>query len=66
MKTEYIAARRIFLKSAATLGGLAALFGLIRPAQTAEPKEVQPQPEQTNQGYRLTEHVKKYYQSARL
>jgi hypothetical protein len=66
MKTEYIPTRRVFLKNAATLGGLAAFFGLVRPSAATEPKEVPPQQEQTNRGYRLTEHVKKYYQTARL
>jgi hypothetical protein len=44
---------------------LAALFGLVRPA-IAKPKESLPQPEPVSQGYRLTEHVKKYYEKARL
>lgn len=65
MKMESPVGRRMFLKGAAVFGGLAALFGGIRPV-AAKPKEPMAQPEQPSQGYRLTEHVKKYYETARL
>jgi hypothetical protein len=65
MKMGSIIGRRTFIKGAAIFSGLAALFGLVRPA-IAKPKESLPQPEPVSQGYRLTEHVKKYYEKARL
>jgi hypothetical protein len=65
MKIESIIGRRQFLKSATIFGGLAALLGMARPAAT-KPKVPQQQPEYSGQGYRLTEHVKKYYETARL
>ena len=64
MKLEFSGNRRSFLKGAAIVGGLALLFGLDRPA-AAKPKQSPPQPEQSK-GYRLTEHVKKYYETARM
>jgi hypothetical protein len=64
MNIESIMGRRKFLKSATIFGGLAALLGLVKPAG-AGPKGPQRQPEQPVQGYRLTEHVKKYYETAR-
>jgi hypothetical protein len=65
MKTECIIGRRTFIKGAAIFSGLAALLGLTRPA-TARPKESPAQPDEASQGYRLTEHVKRYYETARL
>jgi hypothetical protein len=65
MKVECIIGRRTFIKGAAIFSGLAALLGLVRPA-TAKPAESLPQPEPVSQGYRLTEHVNKYYETARL
>ena len=65
MKIESIIGRRKFLKSATILGGLAALLGIVKPADSGM-KEPQCQPEHSDQGYRLTEHVKKYYETARL
>ena len=65
MNIESIIGRRKFLKSATIFGGLAALFGIFRPA-TGGPKELHQQPKQSSHGYRLTEHVKKYYETARL
>jgi hypothetical protein len=65
MKVELTSSRRTFMKSAAIFSGLAALFGIVKPAR-AKPKEPSPEREQPSQGYRLTEHVKKYYETARL
>ncbi len=65
MEIESIIGRRKFLKGATIFGGLAALLGILRPA-AAGPKDPPRQPERSGQGYRLTEHVKKYYKTARL
>ncbi len=67
MKIESIAiiGRRQFIKGATIIGGLAALLRIVKPA-AAGPKESQHQPEQLARGYRLTEHVRKYYETARL
>ena len=65
MNIESSIGRRKFLKAATIFGGLAALLGIIRPAR-AGLKRPQRQPEHSGQGYRLTEHVKKYYETARL
>ncbi len=65
MNIESIVGRRKFLKSAAFFGGLAALLGIAKPG-VAKPRKPQRQPEHSGQGYRLTEHVKKYYETARL
>ncbi len=64
MKLDFTGSRRSFLKGAAIFGGLALLLGLDRPA-AARPKQSPPQQEQPK-GYRLTEHIKKYYETARL
>lgn len=65
MKTEFIGSRRSFIKTAAFFGGVAALFGPSRPA-AAKPRPSPPQTEESGRGYRLTEHIKKYYQTARF
>ncbi len=66
MKMEFPSNRRIFIKkSAAFFGGFAALFAVGRPA-VVKPKQTLPQPEPSGQGYRLTEHIKKYYETARV
>ena len=64
MKWEFSGNRRTFLKGAALFGGLVLLLGLDRPA-AAKPKQSPPQQE-PSKGYRLTEHIKKYYETARL
>jgi hypothetical protein len=65
MKIKSIIGRRTFLRSVTIFAGLAALLGIVRPA-AAGPKKPQRQPEHSGQGYRLTEHVKRYYETARL
>ncbi len=65
MNIESIIGRRKFLKSAAIFGGLAALIGVVRPS-VAKMKDPEGQQGDSSQGYRLTEHVKKYYETARL
>ncbi len=65
MKLELTGSRRSFIKMTALLGGVAALLGAGRPA-AAKPEPVPTQPEESGQGYRVTEHIKKYYRTARL
>ncbi len=64
MKREIIGNRRTFIKSAALFSGLAVLFGFGKTT-LVKPKQLLPEPEPSGQGYRLTEHVKKYYDTAR-
>lgn len=69
MKMEFSGNRRTFIKSAAIVGGFAALIGLVKPAGVkagGKQGESLRQPEQSGQGYRLTEHIKKYYKTASL
>jgi hypothetical protein len=56
--------RRKFIKSAAIASGLAVLLGRVRPA-AAKTKQPMPQ-EEPGKGYRLTEHIRKYYETARM
>jgi len=64
MKMELSGNRRTFFKHAALFGWLAVLLAVVRPA-VARPKQSLPEPEPSGQGYRLTEHIKKYYETAR-
>lgn len=65
MKTNYSSDRRTFIKRAALFGGsaLALALGVPKTARTATTSA--PEPKAKDQGYRLTEHVKKYYETAR-
>jgi len=65
MKIEFSGNRRSFIKNAAIFGGLAAILGTLRPA-SARTSDPQLKPEPQSHGYRLTEHIKKYYETARL
>ena len=67
MKMESSVNRRTFIKSAAILGGLSMVLGMFDSA-SARAKESVPvnPPGQPGKGYQLTEHVKKYYETARL
>jgi len=65
MKEEFTGSRRAFIKNTAIFAGLAALFGRGRPA-VATPSKPLEQKTESSQGYRLTEHVKKYYETARV
>ena len=65
MKMEFTGSRRAFIKSAAIFAGFAALLGRDRQAAAAAKQPVE-QKTESSQGYRLTEHVKKYYETARL
>ena len=65
MKTNFASDRRTFIKRAALLGGSALALALGVP-KTAQPAAVSaPEPKAQDQGYRLTAHVKKYYETAR-
>jgi hypothetical protein len=66
MKREIIGNRRTFIKSAALLGGLAVLLGFGGRPGASKPKGPLPKPEPSGQRYRLTEQVKKYYETARV
>ncbi len=67
MKTESPCNRRTFIRHAAIFGGLAALVGLRRPAEAGRAQAAPaPSREPTAAGYRLTEQVKRYYETARL
>ncbi len=66
MKFDFFGNRRTFLKGAAILGGLTLLLGLERPAASQPELPTPPQETSVKKGYRLTEHVKKYYETARL
>ena len=64
MQIDLISNRRTFFKHAALFGWLAILLAAGRPA-VVKPKRSLPDPEPSGQGYRLTEQVKKYYETAR-
>ncbi len=63
MKTEFTSSRRTFLKGAAFLAGFAACFGRERSA-AAKHEPADAAKEEPAGTYRLTEHVKKYYETA--
>ena len=65
MKREIIGNRRTFIKGAAIFGGLAVLLGFGGRPDAPKPKVPLAKPESSGQGYRLTEQVKKYYETAR-
>jgi hypothetical protein len=68
MDLDFKASRRTFIKTAVVFGCLGALLG-IGSSSAAEAKKLSSRPEQpaqSGQGYKLTEHVKRYYETARL
>ncbi len=65
MKQEIDGNRRAFIKGAALIGGLAALIGLGGGPSVGKSKGPLPKPEPTGQGYRLTDQVRRYYETAR-
>lgn len=65
MKREIIGNRRAFIKGAALFGGLALLFGMGGGPGFVKPKKPLTKTEPSGQGYRLTDQVKKYYETAR-
>lgn len=64
MTEKYSDERRTFLKTVALLSGAAACLTSERKA-TAKPRLPRP-PEKSVQGYTETEHIRKYYQAARI
>ncbi|MHB9097507.1 MAG: formate dehydrogenase [Syntrophales bacterium] len=64
MNIELSGDRRTFFKQAALFGWLGVLLVAGKSAP-AKPKRSLPEPEPSGQGYRLTEHVKKYYETTR-
>lgn len=65
MNIDLTGNRRTFLKQATLFGWLGVLLVSGKPAM-AEPKRTLPAPEPNGHGYRLTDHVRKYYETARL
>lgn len=64
MKFERSGNRRTFLKRAALFGGWGILFGWGRPAAAGQQRPL-PKPAPSGRGYRLTDHIRKYYETAR-
>lgn len=64
MAKNYSDERRSFLKTVVMIGGAAACVPLAREA-TAAGKPPRLLPKKSAQGYRETEHISKYYQTAR-
>jgi len=59
--------RRTLFAGAATTGALAAAASLVPAARQSEALQATPkQPPARGGGYELSEHVKRYYQTARL
>jgi len=68
MKMDFSSNRRTFLKNITIVGGgltLTALLGSRRPA-AARVKNDPPAKDTDSAGYRLTEHIQKYYDTAKL
>jgi hypothetical protein len=57
--------RRKFLRNVAAAGGLAVAAGATHATVTAPAKDAAPQPAK-RAGYRVTAHVSKYYDKARI
>ena len=64
MEINFLSDRRTFIKQAALLGGSAVLLAIGSPRVAHGTNPVK-EPQETGQGYRLTEHIKKYYETAR-
>ena len=67
MKTDFSGNRRTFLKGAAILGalGFMSALGCKKPAYAAKPDH-QPIPAPGAEGYHVTAHIRKYYETAAL
>ena len=64
MSTQSKPTRRSFF---AGLGAVAAAGVAVKLAsKTPEPAAVEPEPEPDGSGYRLSEHIKKYYRTAKI
>ncbi len=64
MADKYSDERRSFLKTLALMGGVAASLPIAGKA-LPEGRQQKLLPEQPAQGYRETEHISKYYQTAK-
>ena len=58
--------RRKFLRDIAAAGGLAVVAGTAGPATSATPTADPAPAEPRRKGYRVTAHVSKYYDKARI
>ena len=58
--------RRTLFAGAGSLGALAAVAAVLPTTQTAPMAVAQTQPADPQGGYQVTEHVERYYQSARV
>lgn len=58
--------RRTMFLGAGAAGALAAAAAALPTGQVAAPVAQAAQPEPADGGYRLTEHVQRYYQTARV
>ena len=59
--------RRTILAGAGTVGALAAAAAVLPAVQGTQPQQASAEPlPDTAAGYRLTEHIKRYYASARI
>lgn len=65
MTTNFLSDRRTFIKRAALFGGSALALALVGPKTARTAITSAPEPEAKDQGYRLTAHIKKYYETAR-
>jgi hypothetical protein len=65
MTAQYSDERRKFLKTVVILGGAVASLSGVKKG-IADRKPDLPPPEKTTQGYRETDHINQYYQSARI
>ena len=64
MREKFSDERRTFLKMAVVIGGVTAGLSL---AKRSAAKQNRPLPQgKTGQGYRETEHISKYYKTARI
>lgn len=63
MKLEFSGSRRSFMKCLAMFGGLAAAMGMAGTA-AARQSDLPPQREASKKRYRVTEHVRRYYETA--
>ena len=67
MKKSLSSGRRRFLKGLAATGGGAALAGVAASTQAAlDAKQTPAEERPESQGYRVTAHIREYYQKARF
>jgi len=64
MKEKFSDERRTFLKMAVVIGGVTAGLSLVKKSAAKEAQP--PEQEKAGQGYRETEHISKYYKTARI